>query len=89
MLRASLVVIARSPSILKLLEFFKYFDILTTRYKFWGGGQNLERRNVDQPIFRNFKISNIKMTENELFDNFILEFNSSFFRNHLNTENIY
>ena len=26
-----------------------------------GGGQNLERRNVERPIFRNFKITNIKI----------------------------
>ena len=56
---------------------------------FWrSGGQNLERRNVERPIFRNFKIANIKITENKLFDNFIFEFNFSFFRNHLNTKNI-
>ena len=50
-----------------------------------GGGQNLERRNVERPIFRNFKIANIKITKDELFDHFIFEFNFSFFRNHLNT----
>ena len=30
-----------------------------------GGGQNLERRNVGRPIFRNFKITNIKTTKDE------------------------
>ena len=40
-----------------------------------GGGQNLERRNVERPIFRNFKIANIKITKDELFDSFISEFN--------------
>ena len=50
-------------------------------YKYWlmvfemGGGQNLERRNVEQPIFRNFKIANIKIMKDELFGSFILEFN--------------
>ena len=39
-----------------------------------GGGQNLERRNVGRPVFRNFEIANIKMKKNELFDNFIFEF---------------
>ena len=43
-------------------------------------------------VFRNFKIENIlsppKITKDELFDNFIFEFNFSFFRNHLNTQNI-
>ena len=40
--------------------------------------QNLERRNVERPIFRNFKIANIKITKDELFDSFILEFNLQF-----------
>ena len=66
---------------LSLLEF--YSDWLKT-----AGGRNLEQWNVERPIFRNFKIANIKITKDELFDNFIFEFNFSFFRNHLNTENI-
>ena len=53
-----------------------------------GGGQILERRNVERSIFQNFKIANIKITKDELFDNFIFEFNFVFFRNHLNTQNI-
>ena len=52
------------------------------------GGQNLERRNVERTIFRNFKIANIKRTKDELFDYFIFEFNFSFFKSHLNTQNI-
>ena len=52
------------------------------------GPINLERRHVERPIFRNFKIANIKITKDELFDSFIFEFNFSFFRNHLNTQNI-
>ena len=55
---------------------------------FLGGGQNLERRYVERSIFRNFKTTNIKITKDELFDNFIFEFNFLFFRNHLNTQNI-
>ena len=35
---------------------------------------NYERRNVDRPIFRNFKIANIIMTKDELFDSFIFDF---------------
>ena len=27
-----------------------------------GGGQNLERRNVERPVFQNFKFTNIKIT---------------------------
>ena len=38
-----------------------------------GGGQNLERRNVERPIFRNFEIANIKIKKDELFNNFIFE----------------
>ena len=38
-----------------------------------GGGHNLERRNVGRSTFRNFKIANTKMTEDELFDSFIIE----------------
>ena len=53
-----------------------------------GGGQNLERRNVERSIFRNLKIANIKLTKDELLDNFIFKFNFWFFRNHLNTQNI-
>ena len=53
-----------------------------------GGGQNLERQNVERPIFRNFKIANIKITKDEIFDNFTFKFNFFFFRNHLNTQNI-
>ena len=41
-------------------------------------GQNLERRNVERSIFRNF-IANIKMTKDELFDSFIVEFIFFFF----------
>ena len=39
-----------------------------------GGDQNFQRRNVEQLIFRNFKIANIKISEDELFDYFIYEF---------------
>ena len=37
----------------------------------WGGCQDLEQRNKERPIFRNFEISNIKITKDELFDFFI------------------
>ena len=40
----------------------------------WGGGQNFERRNLERPIFRNCRIVNIKITKDELFDRFIMEF---------------
>ena len=45
-----------------------------------GGGQNLERRNVERPLFRNFEITNIKIKKDELFHNFIFELFFSFFR---------
>ena len=35
------------------------------------GGQNLKQRNVERPIFRNFKISKIKITKD--FYSFIFE----------------
>ena len=63
-------------------------EVIKWKFAEKGGGQNLERQNVEQPIFRNFKIANIKITKDELFDNFIFKFNISFFRNHLNTQNI-
>ena len=50
-----------------------------------GGGQNFERRNVEQPVFRNFKIANIKIQKGELFDNFIFELFFHFLENFLNT----
>ena len=39
-----------------------------------GGGQNLERPNVERPIFRKFETSNIEITKVELFDFSISEF---------------
>ena len=62
MLRASLVVIARSPS------------ILIADSDLTGGVQNLERPNVERPIFQNVKNTNIKIANDELFDYFIYEF---------------
>ena len=38
-----------------------------------GRGQNLERWNVERPIFRNFEIENIKRMKDELFHGFIFE----------------
>ena len=55
---------------------------------FLGGGQNLERLNEERPIFRNFKIANIEITNDDLFDIVIFEFIFLFFRNYLNTQNI-
>ena len=48
-----------------------------------GGGQNLERRNVERPIFQNSKITNIKITKDQLFDSFIFELIFSLFINYL------
>ena len=68
-----------------------YWDIKGT-FTFWiekkSGGQNFERRNVERLQFRNFKVANIKITNDELFDSFIIEFIFSFFRYYLNTQNI-
>ena len=38
------------------------------------GVQHLERSNVERPIFRNFKITNIKIAKDQLLDYFIYEF---------------
>ena len=43
-------------------------------YFYLGEGQSLGRRNVERFIFRNFNSANIKMTKDELFDSFIIEF---------------
>ena len=48
-----------------------------------GGVQNLECSNVERPIFRNFKITNIKIAKDELFDSFIFEFIFSLLINYL------
>ena len=45
-------------------------NILLTENVFSGGVRNLERKNVERPILRNFEIANIKITKaenNELF----------------------
>ena len=62
--------------------------IVTLKHEITGGGQNLERQNVERLTFRNFKIANIKITKDELFDSFIIEFIFAFFRNYLNIQNI-
>ena len=51
--------------------------------KSWGGVQNLECSNVERPIFRNFKITNIKIAKDELFDSFIFELIFSLLINYL------
>ena len=52
------------------------FSCMTMLY----GGQNLERRNVERPTFRNAKIANFKITKDKrkLNDNFIFKFSFSF-----------
>ena len=56
-----------------------------------GGGQNLERPNIERPIFPKFETSNIEITKVELFDfsisEFILYFHDCL--NDLNTQNTY
>ena len=51
-------------------------------------GQNFEQRNVERTIFRNFKISNIEITKDELFDSFTIEFIFLSFKNYFTTQNI-
>ena len=57
--------------------FFFLFKLIDCLEKL-GGGQILERRNVERPIFRNFKIANIKITKDKLFDSSDFEFNFIF-----------
>ena len=65
--------------------------MLKMRVKISGGGQNLERPNVEWPIFRKFETSNIKITKVELFDFFIFKFISYCYvcLNCSNTQNMY
>ena len=60
-------------------------DFGQIQYQRPGGGRNLERRNVARPIFWNFKITNIKITKDELFDSFIFEIIFSLFINYLHS----
>ena len=53
------------------------------QYTWIGGGQNLERRNVERPILRIFKTTNMEIMKYELFDSFIFEFIFSLFINYL------
>ena len=66
---------------------FRYFNIRGFEFS-KGGGQNFERRNVERLQFRNFTVANSKITKDELFDSFIIEFIFSFFRYYLNPQNI-
>ena len=56
-----------------------------------GGGQHVERPNVERPIFRDFEILNIKITKVELFDFSIFEFIFYFYDcfNYSDTQNTY
>ena len=67
-------------------EFFQFF--LTV--PFLGGGQNLQRPNVERTIFRKFETSNIERKNVELFDFFIFKFISYIYvcLNRSNTQNI-
>ena len=59
---------------------FTSISIIDWQLLFWigfdwrGGVQNLEWSNVERPIFWNFKITNIKIAKDELFNYFIYEF---------------
>ena len=54
----------------------------------WGGGRNLERLNVERPIFRNLKITNFETTKDKLLDIVVFKFYFLFFRNYFKTQNI-
>ena len=55
---------------------------------FFGWGSKFGTMKFRTTDIVNFKIANIKITKDELFDNFIFELNFSVFKNHLNTQNI-
>ena len=65
-------------------EYFIFLNFTNLRFSkivnCRGGVQNLEWSNVERPIFLNFKITNIKIAKNELFDSFIYEFISYYKR---------
>ena len=67
---------------------FKWFlknEKLNLQIKLSGEGQNVERRNVERPVFRNFQVANIKIKKDELCDNFIFELYIYLKKNYLNT----
>ena len=70
---------------------FKQFCCGLRLFVLLGGGQNLERPNVERPIFRKFETSNIEITKVELFDFSIFEFILHFYDclNYSNTRNTY
>ena len=77
---------------LRLNIFHLVFFTIKKASKFvWGGGQKLERLNVERPIFRKFESSNIEITKVELFDFSISEFILYFYDclNYSNTQNTY
>ena len=53
----------------------KFYSVFTP---FSGGSRNLERPNIERPVFRKFETSNIEITKVELFD-FLYFFKLQFF----------
>ena len=62
------------PNAFGYLNLDGYWNVFGYLKAYGVGGQNLERRNVERSNFQIFKIANIKMTKDELFDSFIVEF---------------
>ena len=52
----------------KFLEFRWVSNCQTLKTRWLGRAQHLEQSNVERTIFRNFKMSNIKITKDELLD---------------------
>ena len=64
----------------RILEFFlSWLKVPLNTMQYLGGVQNLEWSNVEQPIFQNFKITNIRIANDGLFDYFIYEFISYYY----------
>ena len=62
-------IVSFSNDLIKIFNNFSNCNIFIL-----GGKQNLEWSNIERPIFRNFKITNIEIAKDELFDYFIYEF---------------
>ena len=62
------------PNAFGYLNLAGYWNVFGYLNAYGGGGQNLERRNVERSTLQNFKIANINTTKDELFDIFIVEF---------------
>ena len=78
-------------SVKKFEETQWIFRYISYKCEKWVGVKIWNDQNSERPIFRNFEISNIKITKVELFDFLIFGFIFYFYdcSNYSNTQNIY